>query len=269
MKPTEPLAGDALQGVPVAHQADRPERAVPRIAATGTTRRTVEGKQYPIHCRKKGTLDAAEEVMLDVNELAKGEKFFSVGRARGERRRQPARVRHRHHRLPRIRRSRSRTCARASCSRRKFVKATNVEWAADNKTLFYVTEDAAKRPHKLWRHTLGEPKEKDVLVYEEKDELFRLGAGEVARREVPVPHVRQLDHAPSSGICRPTQPTGEWKTILPREDDTSTRPTTATASSTSARTRKATNFKVVTCPVDEDRPGELEGLRAVRPEGVS
>src|SRR5215218_1729712 len=41
--------------------------------------RTVEGKQYPIRCRKKGSLDAPEEVLLDGNELAKGEKFFSFG----------------------------------------------------------------------------------------------------------------------------------------------------------------------------------------------
>ena len=41
--------------------------------------RTEEGKQYPILCRKKGTLTAPEEVMLDVNELAKGEKFMSLG----------------------------------------------------------------------------------------------------------------------------------------------------------------------------------------------
>ena len=56
----------------------------------------------------------------------------------------------------------------------KFVKAPMVEWAADNKTLFYVTEDDAKRPHKLWRHTLGDPKDKDTLLYEEKDAAFDL-----------------------------------------------------------------------------------------------
>ena len=41
--------------------------------------RTVERKQYSIQCRKKGSLDAAEEILLDGNELAKGEKFFSIG----------------------------------------------------------------------------------------------------------------------------------------------------------------------------------------------
>ena len=44
--------------------------------------RTVEGKQYPIHCRKKGTLTAPEEVLLDGNAMAKGEKFFSFGQRR-------------------------------------------------------------------------------------------------------------------------------------------------------------------------------------------
>ena len=41
--------------------------------------RTVEGKQYPIYARKKGSLDAGEEILLDVNQLAEGKKFMSVG----------------------------------------------------------------------------------------------------------------------------------------------------------------------------------------------
>src|ERR1700686_5885992 len=41
--------------------------------------RTEAGKQYQIHCRKKGGMDAPEEVVLDVNEMAKGEKFISLG----------------------------------------------------------------------------------------------------------------------------------------------------------------------------------------------
>jgi oligopeptidase B len=54
------------------------------------------------------------------------------------------------------------------------VNEAGVIWANDNRTLFYVTEDAAKRPYRLYRHTLGEPKEKDQLAYEEKDERFNL-----------------------------------------------------------------------------------------------
>ena len=54
--------------------------------------RTEQGKQYPIYARKRGSLDAPEEVMLDLNELAKGEKFLSVSGPLGQRRRQPAGV---------------------------------------------------------------------------------------------------------------------------------------------------------------------------------
>src|ERR1700730_7647765 len=42
--------------------------------------RTVEGKQYPIYARKKGSLDAPEEITIDVNKLAEGQKFMSIGR---------------------------------------------------------------------------------------------------------------------------------------------------------------------------------------------
>ncbi|MFA4838222.1 MAG: hypothetical protein WC703_01935 [Candidatus Neomarinimicrobiota bacterium] len=41
--------------------------------------RTVKGKQYPIYCRKKGNLNAAEEILLDQNELAKGHSYLEVG----------------------------------------------------------------------------------------------------------------------------------------------------------------------------------------------
>ena len=70
--------------------------------------RMEEGKQYPIRCRKTAAADgsfggeAAEEVLLDANELAKGLKFFSVGQLRGQRRRQPARLHGGYDRLPAV-----------------------------------------------------------------------------------------------------------------------------------------------------------------------
>ena len=54
---------------------------------------------------------------------------------------------------------------------------TAVTWAADGKTLFYVVENDAKRPYRLYRHTVGSPPAKDVLVYEERDERFDLDVG--------------------------------------------------------------------------------------------
>ncbi|HMF15015.1 MAG TPA: S9 family peptidase [Gemmataceae bacterium] len=138
--------------------------------------RTLEGKQYPIYCRKKDILDAAEEVLLDVNQLAEGRKFMSanpVGVSDDTRfyAFETDTTGFREYYLS------IKDLASGKLLEDTFVKITEsgFQWANDNRTIFYVTEDAAKRPHKLYRHVIGEPKEKDVLVYEEKDELYRLG----------------------------------------------------------------------------------------------
>jgi protease II len=65
--------------------------------------RTEEGKQYPIQCRRKGTMEAPEEVLLDLNELGKDKKFVGLGGFRGERRPEPGGLHHRLHRLPPVR----------------------------------------------------------------------------------------------------------------------------------------------------------------------
>ncbi len=81
--------------------------------------RTEEGKQYPIYCRKKGSPDAPEEIVLDQNELAKGQKFMSVGDVRAQRRWKPARLQHRQHRLPSVSHFKSKICARANSFRKR------------------------------------------------------------------------------------------------------------------------------------------------------
>src|SRR5262245_33104172 len=178
--------------------------------------RTEQGKQYPIHCRKKGTLEDAEEVMLDVNELAKGEKFMSVGGlhvsddgnlvAFGS---DTTGFREYYLSIKDLR--------TGKLVESRLVKASQAQWAADNQTLFYVTEDAAKRAHKLWRHTIGQPKEKDVLVYEEKDELFRLGLSRSRDRKYLF-HSSHSSTTAEQSYLPADQPTGAWKTIARRTD---------------------------------------------------
>jgi oligopeptidase B len=212
--------------------------------------RTEEGKQYAIHCRKKGTLDAEEEIILDVNELGKGEKFFSAGGL------------HvsddgnllaftsdttgfREYYLS------VKNLKTGEMIHSRFVKVSQAQWAADNQTLFYVTEDHAKRAHKLWRHTVGEPKEKDVLVYEEKDELFRLGISRSRDRKFLF-HSSHSSTTAEQRFLPADKPTGAWKTIKPRLD----------GHDYSADHRDgqfyirtnwhhSTNFKVMTCPVGD------------------
>jgi len=131
--------------------------------------RTETGKQYPIFARKKGSLNAPEEITLDLNELAQGHKYTAIGAYAVS---DDANLLAYSHDTTGFREYflRIKDLRTGKLLPDDIGKVTNAFWA-DAKTLFYTVEDAAKRPHRLYRHTLGEPKDKDVLVYEEKDEL--------------------------------------------------------------------------------------------------
>jgi oligopeptidase B len=131
--------------------------------------RTVEGKQYPIHARKKGSLDAAEEILLDVNQLAEGKKFMSVNAFAVS---DDAKLLaysiddngYRQYKLF------VKDLGTGKVSEMLAERVDSVEWARDNKTLFYSTENDAKRSNKIFRHVLGTTEH--TLLFEEKDELY-------------------------------------------------------------------------------------------------
>ncbi len=227
--------------------------------------RTVEGKQYPIVCRKKGSLDAAEEVMLDGNELAKGEKFFSIGSTEVS----PDGTKlafatdttgFREYMLS------VKDLTTGKLLETKFVRAASFTWAADGKTLFYVTDDHAKRPYRLYRHAVGEPKDTDALLFEEKDELYRLGVRTSRDKKFLF---RSSNSATSTEqwYLPADTPAGEWKVILPREEK----------HEYSADHRDglfyirtnhgtATNFKIVTCKVGDHDPKGWKELVGHNPD---
>ena len=140
-----------------------------------TYTRTVEGLDYEIYCRRRGSMDAPEEVMLDANELAKGHDYFELGYVErspnenllayavdfnGSER----------HRL----RFRDLSTGQDLVDTLEGVYY-GAAWAADNKTFFYVTPDAATRPYQVWRHRLGTSNGDDELVFQEDDERFEVG----------------------------------------------------------------------------------------------
>ena len=132
--------------------------------------RTEEGKQYTVLCRKKETLSASEEVMLDVNELAKGEKFMSLGAFQVSDDSNllaftTDNVGFRQYKLH-IKDLRTGKLLPDTAER-----ADSVVWASDNKTLLYSTEDAqTKRSNLVHLHILGAAT--DPVVFDEKDERY-------------------------------------------------------------------------------------------------
>jgi oligopeptidase B len=131
--------------------------------------RTVEGKQYPIFARRKGSMDAAEEIMLDVNELAVGKKFMSVGafKVSDDTNLLAYSTDDNGYRQYKLNVKDLRT---GKVTEGIAERVGAVEWAKDNKTLFYAVENDAKREYRVFRHVLGSTDH--ALLYEEKDELY-------------------------------------------------------------------------------------------------
>ncbi len=177
--------------------------------------RTEEGKQYPIMCRRKESLEAAEEVLLDVNALAEGEKFmalgaFTVSDDGNLLAFSTDNTGFRQYRLH-VKDLRS-----GQLLPERVEKTVSVVWAADNKTIFYTVEDSAKRSYRLYRHALGSDPAQDALVYEEKDELFRLSAQRTRSQE----YIFLVSSSLTTSEARylpANQPAGEWKLIAPRQ----------------------------------------------------
>ncbi|MCH8147346.1 MAG: S9 family peptidase [Planctomycetes bacterium] len=134
--------------------------------------RTVEGRQYRIHCRKHGSLDAAEEIILDQNELATGHEYFRLGAFEFS----P------NHKLLAYSTdtagSETYTLRIKDLTTGEMLPDTientyySLEWGNDNATLFYTVLDDAMRPYRLMRHILGTEASADRIIHEEKDERF-------------------------------------------------------------------------------------------------
>ena len=225
--------------------------------------RTEQGKQYQINCRKKGSLDAKEEVVLDQNELAKGLKFFSVGAFvpsdDGNLLAYSTDITgYRQYKLQ------IKDLRTGQLLPEMFERVGNVAWAADNKTIFFTTEDAVtKRSDKFFRHTLGS--DKTDLIFEEKDELFDISAARSRDRTV----ILLGSESKTSTEWRylsATAPTAELKVISPREADHEYN-VDHRGDLFYIRTNKgAKNFRVVTAPVSNPSQANWKELIAHRPE---
>ncbi len=225
--------------------------------------RTVEGKQYPIHCRKKGSLEAAEEILLDENQLAEGKKYFRIGNFSVS---------------PNTKLlaysvdfdgDEAYTIHVKDLATGKLLVDEipntyySLEWANDNATFFYTVLDPAKRPYKVFRHTLGV--KKDELVYHETDEKFNLALSKTSSRAYILIDI-------SSSLTSEVRylsadhPNGKFEPILPRVHETEY-DVTHHGDSWFIRTNDgAKTFRVVEAPVKNPSKANWKEILPGRPD---
>jgi oligopeptidase B len=223
--------------------------------------RTEAGKQYSIRCRKRGSLDAPEEVVLDINELAKGQAFMRVAAYDVS---DDGNL---------LAYSTDNTGFRQYVLAVKDLrtgkllvdhaeKVGSVVWANDSKTLFYTVEDPAKRQYRLYRHTVGTTGNDD-LVYEERDERFNVYA--MKTRSKAYIFLISASHTTSEVQYIPAdQPTAPWKIMEPRKQDVEYYPDHNGDFFYIRVNDTGRNFRLVKAPVSDPRSQNWQEVIAER-----
>ena len=179
--------------------------------------RLVEGKNYPIYARKRGSVSAPEEIMIDANALAEGKTTFLIRAwevSSGE---------------DLLAFAADTTGGRVSSIRFKNLRTGEllpdivpraiggIAWAEDNRTLFYTKPDSVSvRPYQVYRHRLGTPAASDQMVYEDKDETYYVGVFKTKSRAYIMIQSSQT-MATEYSYIRADQPDAPFKVLIPRE----------------------------------------------------
>ena len=178
--------------------------------------RTEDGRDYPIYARKRGALDATEEVILDVNAHAEGHDYYSAFPAvstAGDMMAWAEDTRGR-----RIYTIRIRNLDTGEDYPEAIEGASgNMVWAEDNRTLFYARRDPGTlRSYQVYRHRVGTDPADDVLVYQEDDEEFSSRVRKTKSKQYIVissSHTLADEHR----FLDARDPEGEFTLFLPRE----------------------------------------------------
>ncbi|WP_437920784.1 S9 family peptidase [Sphingobacterium sp. LRF_L2] len=212
--------------------------------------RTEEGNQYYKYCRKKGSLDASEEILLDVDLMAKGHPYYAVeGFSVSPDNKLLA-------------------FGVDTVSRREYtIHIKNLEtgellsdridrtegeaiWANDSKTFFYTSKNALTLlSEKIKRHTLGTASKADVLVYEEKDNSNYIGVGK-SKNDKYVMIYSEGTLSSEVFILDANTPFGKFKTFQPRRKDVLYSITALEDRFLILTNDEAKNFKVMECPLN-------------------
>jgi oligopeptidase B len=225
--------------------------------------RTEQGKQYPIYCRRlRGSDD--EEVLVDANELAKGQAYFKIGvmkpspdhallaystDTKGDE--QYTLV---------VKDLKSGAVLPDRVERTYY----DVEWANDNKTLFYTVLDEAKRPYQVYRHTLA-ASGADTLVFEEKDERFHVGLDKTLSQKFLLINLEsavttEVRYLPAG------EPAGTFTVLAPREHEHEYDITEREGEFWIRTNAGAKNFRLVKVPVADPSRSNWQEVIAHRPD---
>lgn len=216
--------------------------------------RTEEGKQYAIHCRKRGgeagpDEHAPEQVVLDGNVLSQGHAFFAIGATdiSDDGRWLAYTVDTTGFRQYSLRILDLET---GELLPGTVERVGSVVWTADDFTLFYTVEDEEqKRQHQFWRHMRGTPFAADTLVYQDEDQRFNLAAGRTRDGKFIV--LESHSHTTSeSQVLSADKPEGEFRMIAPREDEHEYFIEHREGYWFIRTNDKGRNFRLVTAPVD-------------------
>ncbi len=225
--------------------------------------RTEQGQQYPIHCRRLATpADSPEQILLDVNQLAVGEKFMALGHLAlsDDANFLAYSIDRNGHRDYEVRVKNLTTGEHLAQS---IGTVTSLEWAADHDTLFYTKDDpVTKRSYQLFRTQLSSGKTE--LLLSEPDELYDIGLSKSAddhylfltAESKTTTEVRTL---------RTDQPNTEFRLLLPRQDDHEYHVDHRDGLFYINTNLDAKNFRIVTCPVDKPEPSNWTEFLAHNP----
>ena len=190
-----------------------------RLGRYGYFVRTQKGKSYPIYCRTPWGKERPLEVLLDANQLAKGQAYLGIGSfdISPDSNWLAYSVDTTGYRQYKLHFKDLRT---GQLSPETLERVTSVAWGMDNKTIFYTTEDpVTKRSDKFWRHTVGAPD--SDLLYVENDDLFEVVCGASRDQRMIMLHCwsktstecryRPADASPTPlQVLRPRQPDHEY-----------------------------------------------------------
>jgi oligopeptidase B len=255
MAPTAELQAK-LYAEMLSHIKETDESVPYRLGNFFYSTRTVEGLQYPIHARRAAAnpdpnspFDPTqpEQIILDVNLLAEGHPFMSIGAMAispdGNLLAYSTDPTGFRQYTLHIRDLRTNTDLRDTA-----LRVGSLAWAADSRTLFYSTEDeTTKRQDHIFRHSLGALLADDVIVLHEEDERFNLGVGRT--RDGQHLFIEAGSHTTNEyRFLSASDPAGDFRVIAPRLDDQEYYPNHRNGLFYIRVNDTGKNFRVVTAP---------------------